>query len=143
MGAGTCLRFFRSQSGSDTGSSEGDSRENSGSKRRGGETDELNVILKWYSTLDHKRQLCWVFDKRPSQLEKFIWEVTWEDVRISTDLKLGEVCATTGELNKALVDVVNSTLEAFFGTGEGSNQSNVNTVHTAEEFRKAFNELVN
>lgn len=143
MGFSTCLWFFREESGIDTKSGKSNGRNHSKNNNGDGGTDELNVILEWYSTLNHQKQLCWVFDKRPSQINGFIWEITWEDVKISTDLKLGEACATTGEVKKSLIGIVDNTLSALFGKkGKASSTSgDTETVHTAADFRRAFDEM--
>lgn len=144
MGAGTCLLFFRPEAGVDDGGSKSLRGDNSEGNRGDGETKQLNVVLQWYRSLNHKKQLCWVFGKLPSELEGYLWEITWEDVKIGTELKLGEVCATTGEVNQSLVNLVEMTLTAVFGKGDDKKPKPENTTvaTTAEEFRKAFDKLV-
>lgn len=64
-------------------------------------------------------------------------------MKVSTQLKLGEMCASTGEIRNSLVNVVNMTLTALFGKKKGTPPSeNVRKVSTADEIQKAFNELM-
>lgn len=93
-----------------------------------------------------KGQMQWVFGVLPSKVESFLWTVTLEDVRICTEVKIGEMCAVGAELTGTLCAVVDDTLTALFPESN-SNRTTIQegeegVARTKEEFIKAFNRVV-
>lgn len=64
--------------------------------------------------------MCWVFDVLPSTVERFIWEITYEDVQTRTKLKIGEKLAYSNETQSVAMSIVETVLTGMFGTGNKS-----------------------
>jgi len=78
-------------------------------------------------------------------MNKFFWEVTFEDVRIGTEVKLGEICAIGSEMSNSVIAIVDDTLNGLFGDNKKTvpKEGEGKVAKTRDEFIAAFNNVVN
>ncbi len=107
-----------------------------GGNKKTSETDELlTAFPNWYRGLSFEKRMCFVLDVYPSQLTRKYWQLTFEDLSVATDLKVGQEMARLTQNYESLIKVVSKAL------GGEEKKQKPTVMQNAEHAKQAFAQL--